>query len=317
MDTQNVHEEGPIDRTPPTLHTAWLNDLLTCAKLRVAQILSLDSTSAANKSGSSSARATTTEISPRRTLLEWAESDTVTYLRRGTLDILDAVVVQLPDVFTAEILPKLDMTDTLSLAQVNKAYNAAVWSADGVRSLEAKINTHLVNIGKVGLITEPIFWAADHGNVPAVRACLESGVDVNKVLSEDNHSTALLIAACYGYAAVVKALIEAGADVNKLASPRIGVIHNVTPVCAAATQGHTHVLMELIKAGADVNQANSDGVTPLYMAAGCGHEGCVASLIQAGADARKADKDGNTPMKIATINKQEKVVTLLKFYERV
>jgi ankyrin repeat protein len=220
-------------------------------------------------------------------------------------------------VFAAEILPKLDMTDTLSLAQVNKAYNAAVWSADGVRSLEAKINTHLVNIGKVGLITEPIFWAADHGNVPAVRACLESGVDVNKVLSEDNHSTALLIAACYGYAAVVKALIEAGADVNKLASPRIGVIHNVTPVCAAATHGHTHVVMELIKAGADVNQANSDGVTPLYMAAGCGHEGCVASLIQAGADARKADKDGNTPMKIATINKQEKVVTLLKFYERV
>jgi hypothetical protein len=319
MDTQNVHEEGPIDRTPPTLHTAWLNDLLTCAKLRVAQILSLDSTSAANKSGSSSARATTTEISPRRTLLEWAESDTVTYLRRGTLDILDAVVVQLPDVFTAEILPKLDMTDTLSLAQVNKAYNAAVWSADGVRSLEAKINTHLVNIGKVGLITEPIFWAADHGNVPAVRACLESGVDVNKVLSEDNHSTALLIAACYGYAAVVKALIEAGADVNKPASPQATrvVVHNVTPVCYAASNGHTDVVMELIKAGADLNQASSEGATPLHVAAHDGHDGIVALLIQAGADVRKADKDGCTPMQVATAMKREKVMTLLRDYERV
>ena len=70
---------------------------------------------------------------------EAAESDTVTYLRRGMISILDVIAVKLPDVFTAEILPKLDMTDTLSLAQVNKAYNAAVWSADGVRSLEAKI----------------------------------------------------------------------------------------------------------------------------------------------------------------------------------
>ena len=108
----------------------------------------------------------------------------VTYLRRGMISILDVIAVKLPQVFTAEILPKLDMTDTLNLAQVNKAYNAAVWSADGVRSLEAKIKTHLVKIGKKNWITEPLYWAAKHGNVPAVRACLESGVDVNKVLTE-------------------------------------------------------------------------------------------------------------------------------------
>ena len=101
---------------------------------------------------------------------EEAESDTVTYLRRGTLDILDAVAVQLPDVFYGEILPKLDLTDTLNLAQVNKAYNAAVWSADGVRSLEAKIKAHFVKIGKKVLDHSTVVWAAKHGNVPAVRA---------------------------------------------------------------------------------------------------------------------------------------------------
>ena len=79
---------------------------------------------------------------------EEAESDTVTYLRRGTLDILDAVAVQLPDVFYGEILPKLDVLDTLNLAQVNKAYNAAVWSADGVRSMQANIEAHLVECGE-------------------------------------------------------------------------------------------------------------------------------------------------------------------------
>ena len=96
-----------------------------------------------------------------------------------------------------------------------------------------------------------------------------------------------------------------------------GVLHNVTPLYVAAQEGHTHVVMELIKAGADVNQANSEGFTPLYIAACNGHEGCVALLIQAGADVHKANKNGWTPMKIATNKKREKVVTLLRYYERV
>jgi hypothetical protein len=149
---------------------------------------------------------------------EEAESDTVTYLRRGGISILEALAVKLPDVFAAEILPKLDMTDTLSLAQVNKAYNAAVWSADGVRSMEAKIKAHFVKIGKKNWITEPLYWAAKHGNVPAVRACLESGVDVNKVLTQEITDSSAR-RRLHGHAAVVKALIEAGADVNKPASP--------------------------------------------------------------------------------------------------
>ena len=253
---------------------------------------------------------------------EEAESDTVTYLRRGGISILEALAVKLPDVFAAEILPKLDMTDTFSLAQVNKAYNAAVWSADGVRSMEAKIETRLVKIGKKNWVIVPFFWATKYGNVPAVRACLESGMDVNKVLNEEK-MTALDVAANNGHAAVVKALIEAGADVNKTSSPQgvdasgeRSVTHDVTPVYFAAARGHTHVVMELIKAGADLNQATSEGATPLHMAAHNGHEVCVASLIQAGADARKADKYGYTPMKVATVMKREKVMTLLRDYER-
>jgi hypothetical protein len=258
---------------------------------------------------------------------EEAESDTVTYLRRGGISILEAIAVKLPDVFAAEILPKLDMTDTLRLAQVNKDYNDAVWSVEGMRSMEAKIEAHLVKIGKKGRITKPLYWAAKHGNVPAVRACLESGVDVNKVLNGTRVSkrTALHVAAQLGRAAVVKALIEAGADVNKPASPhsldasgqRTGVLHNATPAYLGAEKGHTHVLIELIKAGADLNQATSEGVTPLNAAAYNGHEGCVAVLIQAGADVRKADKYGDTPMKVATDKKRKKVVTLLRYYERV
>ena len=244
------------------------------------------------------------------------ECDTVTYLRRGGISILEALSVKLPDVFAAEILPKIDMTDTLRLAQVNKAYNAEVWSVEGMRSMEAKIEAHFVKIGKKNLTTEPWYWAAGYGNMPAVRACLESGEDVNKCLTQDK-STALHVAADLGHAAVASALIEAGADVNKTASPNGeegGVIHNVTPVNLAAQQGHTHVVMELITAGADVNLARKDWCTPLYMAARRGHEGCVASLIQAGADIHKAANNGQTPLAAAVNQKHEKIVALLKHF---
>ena len=143
-----------------------------------------------------------------------------------------------------------------------------------------------------------MYWAARHGNVPAVRA-LPGVRGGREQVSDSNQRTALHIAALLGHAAVVKALIEAGADVNKPASPhtvdasgqRTGVIHNVTPMYSAAERGYTHVVMELIKAGADVNQATSDGATPLYVAAQNGHDGCVALLIQAGADVRKARQE--------------------------
>ena len=258
------------------------------------------------------------------------ESDTVTYLRRGTLDILEAVAVRLPDVFYGEILPKLDLLDTLNLAQLSKAYNDTVWSVEGMRSMEPKIEAHFVKIGKKKVLT-PLYWAARHGNVPAVRACLESGVDVNKVqvliLTKDIR-TALHIAAELGHAAVVKALIEAGADVNKPSSPHdmdargksTGVLHNITynktPVYTAAAMGHTHVVMELIMAGADVNQATSKGVTSLYVAAQNGHEACVVSLIQAGADIHKAANNGWTPLAAAVYQKHKKVVAMLKHFGR-
>jgi cytohesin len=167
--------------------------------------------------------------------------------------------------------------------------------------------------------------------VPAVRACLESGVDVNKVqvliLTKDIR-TALHIAAELGHAAVVKALIEAGADVNKPSSPHdmdargksTGVLHNITynktPVYTAAAMGHTHVVMELIMAGADVNQATSKDVTSLYVAAQNGHEACVVSLIQAGADIHKAANNGWTPLAAAVYQKHKKVVAMLKHFGR-
>ena len=59
---------------------------------------------------------------------------TLMSLRSGTVSIVEAVAVNLPDVFAAEIVPKLDWISTLNLAQVSKSYRDAVWSVAGARS---------------------------------------------------------------------------------------------------------------------------------------------------------------------------------------
>ena len=52
---------------------------------------------------------------------------------------LDTIIAELPELFYAEIFPKLDSRATLNLAQVSKTWRDAVWSVDGVRSMEANI----------------------------------------------------------------------------------------------------------------------------------------------------------------------------------
>ena len=234
---------------------------------------------------------------------------TIVYLKRGDLSILSAISAELPDVFTEHLLPKLDLRSTLSLAQVNKTYRDAVWSVGGVRSFEAKMTAQLKLHHE---LLRPIFgegdrmlWAAKHGNVPAVKALLESGEDVNRWRSRygeefgDGYCTALHIAAQYGHAAVTNVLIEAGADVN--AQRAEGDIGD-TPLYDAVDSPYTTTatVALLIHAGADVNfKSNDSSMTPLSVAVGEGKVSMVTLLIQAGADVNKADNDGQTPLTLA------------------
>ena len=232
------------------------------------------------------------------------ESDVVTFLRRGELSIVAAIATKLPDVFTGEILPKLDIVDTLSLAQVSKSYRDAVWSAGGVGCMRAKIRTHLDKLNNPKKNDNPAYWAARHDNLPAIKALAESGVDIINLSS----GSSLHMASHYDGAAVVKWLIDAGVDVNKQVSM------GGTALQYAARQGHTHIVMDLIKAGADVNLAMEKGVTPLHQAAHKGHDGIAVALITAGADINKVTTHGKTALGFAEQQKHEKIVKLLKHF---
>jgi len=245
------------------------------------------------------------------------------YLQRGDLSILSALAAELPDVLTAIILPKLSMEDTLNLAQVSKWFRDVVWSVGGVRSLEAKVKAARPDSE---WMSELMYYAARFGNVPAVRALLQSGEDVNKTIDagRDGYRRAPPIhaAASCGHSMVVKVLIDAGADVNKRAtiaeSETKKPTSNVTAVNMAAMWDHAPVIMELVNAGADVNIADGRGRTPLHYAALEGYDACVALLVDHGADINIAENDGNTPMTLALKNddeKDKKVVKLLKHVE--
>jgi ankyrin repeat protein len=209
------------------------------------------------------------------------ESDTLTHLRRGTLDILDAVAVQLPDVFYDEILPKLSLEDTCNLAQVNRAYRDAVWSAEGVRSLGTKVDYHVDE----DIVQYPMYWMAKSGNYRAVRALLQSGVDAKEVYGAGD-TTALHAAAEYDHALMALDLIDAGADLD--ARNWIGQ----TPLYNAVEHGNTSVVMALTKLGADVNLSladydNSDTLLDIAIAERYGT--IAALLISHGADIRKVN----------------------------
>lgn len=104
---------------------------------------------------------------------------------------------------------------------------------------------------------------------PGDRAALVSATD-------QNHKTALHLAAENGHEAVVGVLLSARAAVD---SPDA---EGSTPLLSVAARGHTGIAKLLLDAGASVDICPGQ-MSPLHIAADSGHAGVVNLLLQAGA----------------------------------
>jgi hypothetical protein len=224
---------------------------------------------------------------------------TVDKIRRGKVSVFEALATELPDVFNAEILSKLQLEDALNLARVNKRYNDAVWSVDGVRAMKRIMGARRIPRESANrLAAKPMYFAARHGNVPAVRALLKSGVDIDEEVLEGDF-TALQTAVAWQSPEVVKLLIDAGADVNKW--DKLDVDVSMPALHLAAEKGNAMITMLLIKAGAEVNLADMEGKTPLWFAVAEHNMQTVSMLVRSGADVNISpyDEDDKSPMEMA------------------
>jgi ankyrin repeat protein len=104
--------------------------------------------------------------------------------------------------------------------------------------------------------------AAYEGDMPMVKALIESGADVNAC---DERGWAPLAKAVYntemkcGFPEVVKTLIDAGANIEA------AIGYGVRPLMLASGYGETEVVETLLNAGADVLACNEGGYTALMM----------------------------------------------------
>ena len=219
------------------------------------------------------------------------QSTIIDVIQRGDLSILDAFGQELSQVFAAEVLPKLDIEDTLSLAKVSKACNAAVWNEHGVACMKDKMIT------KDGSQISPMLWAAHIGNLPAVKALVKAGQDLDEMGFHRTYSyhhgtifgypkkTMLTVATGGGHAEVVAFLIQAGADVNIRCGRESRSALREACSLFLNMERASECARLLIEAGADVKTTDKHMATPL-MSASMAQTGTalVQSLIDAGAN---------------------------------
>jgi ankyrin repeat protein len=140
------------------------------------------------------------------------------------------------------------------------------------------------------------------GNLKAVRAYLDAGVEVN--VRDADGNTPLLLAAVYAGPECVELLLKRVADVN--AANKLGV----TPLHRAATNYEKAKL--LIDAGANVKVKTKSGRTPLTLAARrYGNSKTVKLLLDKGADAKERNDRGVTPIQVAAACGDLETVKLL------
>ena len=154
----------------------------------------------------------------------------------------------------------------------------------------------------------PLMAASRHGNLLAMEALLDAGVDPNRPVAEtglvamhfaatgkavsllfdhgasvsirgENGLTPLHLVAREGTKEAVQALIRRGADVNAGSPP----VDN-TPLHEAAHYASPVVAQILLEAGAEINARNRSDVTPLYRAGKYNSPEMVELLLDAGAD---------------------------------
>jgi ankyrin repeat protein len=143
----------------------------------------------------------------------------------------------------------------------------------------------------VGVLS--VVQAAQSRDLPALRALLKSGADVNA--TQGDGMTALHWAATNGDVDMITMLLAAGGNLR--ATTRLG---GYTSLHLAARAGHTSAVRALLSAGASADTLTSTGATPLMLAAKSGSPDVTTTLLELGANPNAREPvNGQTALMMA------------------
>jgi uncharacterized protein len=154
-------------------------------------------------------------------------------------------------------------------------------------------------------MTAIAFEAARRDDLKTIDAYLREGFSAN--IRNKASDTLLSVAAYQGSKAVVKRLLE-DESIDVDAPGRMGL----TALAAASFKGEVEVVDGLLAAGADANAANAQGQTALMFAALTNRVACFKKLLAAGADPRHQDVAGNSAKSLATQQRANEILALLR-----
>ena len=154
----------------------------------------------------------------------------------------------------------------------------------------------------------PLHAACESGHVDAARLLLEKGAAVDRAMEDGR--TPLYIAYDSGHVDVARLLLDNGAKVDR--ADKFG--HTLLQLVCGT--GHVDAARLLLDKGAKVDLAKEDGTTPLYIACRNGHVDAARLLLDKGAKVDRADKDGRTPLDIAKSQDHSAVVALLEEHQK-